>query len=296
MSKKVLSVFTALIVLLSLFISLNPVSAGGQTKYVTASVLNVRSGPSTGNKVITTVKKNQAVTVTGTSGSWNKIAANGKTGWVSSKYLTSSAPSAPKPTGNLADRLKTVGANKQLILVTTNGYTTSVADIRTFEKDSKGKWVQKMSVRGYVGKKGIGKGKEGDAKTPTGKYTISTTFGQKGNPGTKMPYRKITSDDVWVDDPKSKLYNTWQSRRKTQGQWKSAENMNHRLYINGFVIDYNTARVPGAGSAIFFHVGSSYTLGCVATAESNVVSIMKWLNPSKKPVIIMTATQDLNRW
>ncbi|WP_409291973.1 SH3 domain-containing protein [Peribacillus sp. SCS-37] len=293
MSKKILAILTAMVILFSMFVSLNPVSAGGETKYVTASALNVRSGPSTEHKVIAVIKMNQAVVVSGTSGYWKKITVRGKTGWASGKYLASTAP---KSAGNLADRLKTVGANKQLILVTTNGYTTTAAGIKTFEKDSKGKWVQKMSVRGYVGKKGIGKGKEGDAKTPAGKYTISTTFGQKGNPGTKMPFRKITSDDVWVDDSNSKLYNTWQSRRKTQGQWKSAENMNHRLYTNGFVIDYNTARVPGAGSAIFFHVGSSYTLGCVATAESNVVSVMKWLDPSKKPVIIMTAAQDLNKY
>jgi L,D-peptidoglycan transpeptidase YkuD (ErfK/YbiS/YcfS/YnhG family) len=297
MSKKMQTVLTALIVLFSMFVSLNAVSAASQTKYVTASVLNVRSGPSTGYKVVTTVKKNQAVSVSQTKGSWSKVSVNNKTGWVSSKYLTTKKPVvATKPPKNLASGLKTVGKNKQLILVTTNGSATSSAEIRTFEKDAKGEWVQKLVGRGYVGKKGIGKGKEGDAKTPAGKYTIGTAFGQKGNPGTKMPFRNITNDDVWVDDSNSKLYNTWQSRSKTKGQWKSAENMNHKLYTYGFVINYNTKRTPGAGSAIFFHVGSSYTLGCVATAKSNVVSVLKWLDPAKNPVIIMTPTQDLSKY
>lgn len=111
-----------------------------------------------------------------------------------------------------------------------------------------------------------------------------------------MPYRKITNDDVWVDDPESPLYNTWQSKKKTQGQWKSAEKMTHRLYTYGFVINYNIERIPHKGSAIFFHVGNMPTLGCVATSQSNCISILKWLNPSKKPVIIMTPSNKLNNY
>ena len=103
--------------------------------------------------------------------------------------------------------------NKQVILVTTKGYNTYHAKIQTFEKDSKGNWKRKLNVKGYIGKNGFAKSKrEGDGKTPTGKYTIGTAFGQKGNPGTKLPYKRATSNDVWVDDPNSKYYNTWQEK------------------------------------------------------------------------------------
>ena len=70
----------------------------------------------------------------------------------------------------------------------------------------------------------------------------------------------------------------------------SAENMYIPQYNYGFVINYNTAnRIPGKGSAIFFHVWSGPgqgTAGCTATAQNNVISILNWLNPSKNPVII----------
>ena len=297
MLKKVFTIITMLFIILSGLLTVSHrAEAASKTKYVTASVLNVRSGPSTNYKIVTTVKKDQAVVVSQEKGSWSKTTVNKKTGWVSNKYLTTKKPASSKSSSNLAQGLKTVGSNKQLILVTTNGTTTSSAEIRTFEKDSKGKWIQKLSIKGFVGKTGVGKTKEGESKTPVGKYTIGTAFGQKGNPGTKLPFRNITNDDVWVDDPKSKLYNTWQSKKKTKGQWKSAENMNHRLYTYGFVINYNTERTPGKGSAIFFHVGDSYTLGCVATSEANVKSILKWLDPAKKPVIIITSTQDLKKY
>lgn len=269
-------------------------TAAAKTMYVTASALNVRSGPGTKYKVVTVIKKGQSVKVTQTKNSWDKVAAGAKTGWASGKYLTTKKPAAPK---NLAEGLKTVGNNKQLILVTSSGYNTSSASIRTFEKNSKGKWVPVLTTTGHIGKYGFTKDmKEGGKKSPIGKFTIGTAFGREGNPGTKLAFRKITSDDVWVDDPTSPLYNTWQSKKKTKGQWKSAENMNIPAYTYGFVINYNTKRVPYKGSAIFFHIGSSYTLGCTATSETNVVKILKWLDPAQKPVIIQTPIKELNNF
>ncbi len=77
---------------------------------------------------------------------------------------------------------------------------------------------------------------------------------------------------------------------------EKAENMKIGAYANGFVINYNTQRTPGKGSAIFFHIGNSYTLGCTATSEANVVKIMKWLDPAKNPVIIQTPTQNISNY
>jgi len=273
---------------------LKKVQAISVTTYYTTSALNMRAGASANHKVITTIPKGKAVTYVSKSGSWYKVKYGSKTGYVSSKYLTSTKPAAPK---NYAEGLKTVGSNKQLILVTTNGTSTSNATIQTYEKDSKGKWKLVLSVPGYVGKYGLTSNmSEGGKKSPQGKYSIGQAFGTQSNPGTKLSYRKITSDDVWVDDSKSKLYNTWQSRKKTAGQWKSAENMNVAAYKYGFVINYNTKRVPGKGSAIFFHISSSYTLGCTGTSEANVLKIMRWLDPKKNPVIIQTPIKELSKY
>ncbi|WP_160725111.1 SH3 domain-containing protein [Bacillus sp. USDA818B3_A] len=291
MLKKGFAIFVAMFVLFSGLLVVKPVQAASSvTKYVTATALNIRTGPGTTYKIVTTVKQNQAVTVSQTNGSWDKVTVAGKTGWASNQYLT---------TKNLAERLKTVGSNKQLILVTSNGYNTSYAEIRTFERNPLGKWVPVLTTTGHIGKYGFASAanmREGGKKSPTGKYSIGTAFGRNINPGTKMPYRKITSDDVWVDDPTSKLYNTWQSRSRTQGQWKSAENMNIAAYTYGFVINYNTQRTPYKGSAIFFHIGSGYTLGCTATSQTNVVKILKWLDSKKNPVIIQTPIQELNKY
>ena len=54
---------------------------------VTSTTLNVRSGPSTSDNVIGTLKINSTVEILGKSNSWYKIDYNGKQGYVSSSYL-----------------------------------------------------------------------------------------------------------------------------------------------------------------------------------------------------------------
>ncbi|WP_308334675.1 MULTISPECIES: SH3 domain-containing protein [Priestia] len=266
--------------------------AESTTYTVTASTLNVRSGAGTSYASIGSVTKGQKLSVVSKSGSWYKINYNGRTGYVSSDYVQASATASPKL---VVDSFKTLGNAQQVILVTADNYDTKSAKIQTFEKVD-GKWKQVLAANGVLGQKGFALSKkEGDMESPTGKYTIGTAFGRYENPGTKLPYRKITANDVWVDDSKSSLYNTWQ-QKPANGRWTSAENMDIPAYDYGFVINYNESRTPGNGSAIFFHVGTNYTAGCTATSKEQVVSILKWLNPEKNPVIIQSPVSELDKY
>ncbi|WP_440602971.1 GW domain-containing glycosaminoglycan-binding protein [Bacillus sp. GB_SG_008] len=220
---------------------------------------------------------------------WYQIEQNGRTGWLDSRAVSLGGIT-------LADSFHTVDDNNQLIVVTTNGYGTNLARIRTFERVN-GAWKQLLDINGHIGRDGFAsKMSENVVQSPRGKYSIGTAFGRYGNPGTKLPFRQITPDDVWVDDSKSALYNTWQSRSATQGQWNSAEKMDIPAYNYGFVINYNTDRIPGAGSAIFFHVSDMYTNGCTGTDQQDVISILKWLDPAKNPVIIQSPESELGNY
>ncbi|PEE42354.1 enterotoxin EntFM [Bacillus pseudomycoides] len=55
---------------------------------VTADVLNVRTGPGTGNDIISKVQEGQVLQVTGEENGWFKVNVNGKTGYVSSDFVT----------------------------------------------------------------------------------------------------------------------------------------------------------------------------------------------------------------
>jgi L,D-peptidoglycan transpeptidase YkuD (ErfK/YbiS/YcfS/YnhG family) len=268
----------------SLFISVNTGSDASSTGtyQVKASLLNVRIGPTLHDRTLGTLKNKQLIQVKSIVKGWASFTYQKKTAYVSSKYLERVTSSM------IANEFKTIGKNQQLILVTTPTRGMSQATVQTFDKQSNGKWIQRLNISGIIGQKGfVSNFNEGSRGTPTGKYTITEAFGRKANPGTKLKYLKLTNDSVWVDNPKSRYYNTLQSIKKTHEQ---SEKMYIPQYDYGFVIDYNTKRIPGKGSAIFFHIQKgNYTLGCTAVSEQNVVKILKWLDPNKHPVIIETS-------
>lgn len=267
-------------------------------KYKTTSSLNVRTGNGTKYKKVGSLKKGKTITVNAKRGNWYRFNYNGKNRYVSGKYLKKHTTKKSNSSTAVVEKMKKLkNSNKQVILVTTKGYNTHHARIQTFEKNSKDKWKRVHNYKGYIGKNGFTNNKrEGDGKSPTGKYTIGDAFGYKGNPGTKLKFRHSTSNDVWVDDPKSKYYNTWQKKNRSGKDWNSAESMMHRLYTHGFIIDYNTSQTPYKGSAIFMHVGKSYTAGCIATDQSNLINIMRWIDPKKNPVIIQTPESGLYKY
>ena len=59
-----------------------------QTKYVNATILNVRSGPSTTYSIIDTLKQNDEVKVISIEDGWAKIKHNDEIGYVSAEYLS----------------------------------------------------------------------------------------------------------------------------------------------------------------------------------------------------------------
>jgi L,D-peptidoglycan transpeptidase YkuD (ErfK/YbiS/YcfS/YnhG family) len=63
------------------------------------------------------------------------------------------------------------------------------------------------------------------------------------------------------------------------------------LYKYGIVVEYNMNPViKGHGSAIFFHLwrgNEKPTEGCVALSEEDLVTILRWLNPASRPLVVM---------
>ena len=75
------------------------------TKYVNASSLNFRSGPSTTYSVIGKLSSGDKVEVISTSNGWSKIKYNGQTGYVSSQYLSSTASDSSTSTSSSASKV-----------------------------------------------------------------------------------------------------------------------------------------------------------------------------------------------
>jgi L,D-peptidoglycan transpeptidase YkuD (ErfK/YbiS/YcfS/YnhG family) len=112
-----------------------------------------------------------------------------------------------------------------------------------------------------------------------------------------MPYRQATKDDVWVDDVNAPDYNSWQKRGETKASSFEEMRRNDHYYRLGAVIGYNRQpAVKGHGSAIFLHVwrgDGKPTSGCVAIDEQELAGIIGWLDPAKRPMILMGIRSDL---
>lgn len=129
------------------------VHAASKTMYVKASALNMRSGPGTKYKTITTVKKNQSVTLTQQKGSWGKVKANKKTGWVSMSYLTSKKPVTSKTmyiTGNTPLKASAKSSAKTLVNTKSGGtitvYSTTSGSYYKAKVSNKTGWILKSKV------------------------------------------------------------------------------------------------------------------------------------------------------
>jgi SH3-like domain-containing protein len=153
--KKFIKVLLTIVLSFSVlwFLPYHQAEAATKTMYVTASVLNVRQSPDTQSKVVTTVKKDVAVSVSQTRGSWSQVNVNNKIGWVSSQYLTSQKPETSKVmyvTANATLNSSASSKGKTLATLTAGAtitkYSTSSGDYWKATSSSKTGWILKSKV------------------------------------------------------------------------------------------------------------------------------------------------------
>ena len=198
----------------------------------------------------------------------------------------------------IAHHTAQIGESEQLIFATNKDSTSSLVTIHAVERNN-GVWqIVFPSFTGSIGEKGfaaIDDKREGDGKSPSGVFPLGIAFGYDPSVATKMPYRQATEDDFWVDDVNSEDYNKWVKGEPNAASWEKMRRDDDQ-YKYGVVIEYNMHPiVKGKGSAIFLHVwkGGESTLGCVSMPEEMVLKILGWLDPAKKPLIIMGTESEL---
>jgi len=185
-------------------------------------------------------------------------------------------------------------AASHLILVRNDGPLPHNSTLFAFERN-RGTWTLLLGpVPAMTGRNGFappGEKREGDGRTPVGAYLLGFVFGYPSGIDSAMPYHPMTSEDVWVDDPDSPDYNRLRKRRETAARSFEDMVLTDDRYKYGIVIKYNTDPViPGRGSAIFLHVwknDTTPTAGCVAISEENILKLIHWLDPAKKPLIVI---------
>lgn len=184
------------------------------------------------------------------------------------------------------------GETRQAVVVDRDDAGSGMA-MRLHERHDAGWRPVGKSIPVVVGRNGlapVGEKREGDGRTPSGIFPLERGFGY-GALETRMPYVVLTPEMIWIDDPRSGRYNQLADKKDGAGFSFEIMRRSDDLYKYGVVLEYNTRPVvPGAGSAIFFHVWSgpaSTTAGCVAMAEDEMVRLLTWLDPSRKPLAVI---------
>ncbi len=216
----------------------------------------------------------------------------------------------------LAGASNPLETSRQCLVVVAKHWDAPTGVLRAFERtEAGGVWKTRGGVSPVVlGKKGLGWGlglvsaggaeplkKEGDNKVPAGVFRLGPAFGYAPADAArwiKLKYVPLTGETEGIDDPASRYYNQLVERsRVAQVDWRSSEQMRRKddLYKWGMVVDHNHAAVPGAGSCIFIHIWrnpSAATVGCTAMPETDLVNLLKWLDPSADPILIQMPQQD----
>jgi L,D-peptidoglycan transpeptidase YkuD (ErfK/YbiS/YcfS/YnhG family) len=208
----------------------------------------------------------------------------------------------------------------QLIVVTTSGWTAVEGRLQRYERASAHAAWHPIGrpIPIVVGKNGLGWGigiiaadsphvrvadepvkREGDGKSPAGVFALGTAFGYASQPlpGLKLPYLTLTPSIECVDDVHSKHYNQVLDRSTVAPDWNSSEHMRNtgESYRWGIVVDHNgtvagrNAPVPGGGSCVFLHIWHSYeqgTAGCTAMAQTDLETLLTWLDPERNPLLV----------
>ena len=140
----------------------------------------------------------------------------------------------------------------------------------------------KLRLPCRIGKAGaipMSDGREGDAKTPLGDYTLRFGFYRADRlekPKSGLNFRALSQDDGWCDAPDDPAYN-----RYIRLPYPSSHEELWRddgAYDIILVLSHNDSPpIPNHGSAVFIHIAQPddrKTLGCVALAPEDMVQIL----------------------
>lgn len=276
-----------------------------QTRTVTTDGLNVRSGPSTSNAIVGSLGLGDTIKGYPYDASWFKITEGTYAGrYVSLSYTKlatgDTTTPLPAPSGTYAPGTTISPSVSQQVIVSTSTSDSSGTNV-WYEWDGSS-WIKKGSAGatyGYNGLRSASTRVEGDGTTPSGTFGFVMEFGTS-NINTKMPFKIVDTCAYWDSYGPSSTYNRYYSKCDGPKNGSSVYLMKYvtntyRQYEHAAVIDFNYAspiRPPaqGSGSGVMLHYEPAgvNTTGCVGvTDRTALLSILKWLDASKNPKVVV---------
>ena len=208
----------------------------------------------------------------------------------------------------------------QLLMAVAPDWNSMRGEMRIYERERGGEWRPRGgTIPVLFGKSGLAWGsglagqdesglrkRERDGRAPAGVFRIGQiyTYDAQLPSGSDYPFHQVSEADVWSDDPRSPNYN----RHIVIDPKNPPDNFSHeRMRPGDFAyrwlieIRHNSdPPVPGAGSAIFFHIRRGVarpTTGCTTMAETDLARIIKWLRNAGHPCYaLLPASEFREKW
>lgn len=212
----------------------------------------------------------------------------------------------------------------QLVLAIAPKASSWKGKLYRFQREPGGPWKREAKpIECYFGRNGLAWGiglhpsqkgtskREGDWKTPSGRFKIGTVLGNfsalpDGNKG--WPYHAKTPNDAWVGDSKvpdwyNRMYTHKPGAPKPKWFEKEKFNLGSDTYKWLVLVEHNYPEAtPYKGSAIFFHQrritsdGSPKpTAGCTSMKPGHLQEFMRWLDPQAGAEYVVLTRADYQR-
>lgn len=196
----------------------------------------------------------------------------------------------PRHVRDTLDGIAPSGGSSQILYVDPGTPSVPQATLYPVQRSIFGWSLALPPIPANVGRNGVAppfEKREGDGRTPSGIFRLSSAFGSEREFKGRIPYRQVDTQDLWVDDVHSPDYNRWASRRETRANSFEELLRPDPLYKYALVAEYNTEpAVRDLGSAIFVHLErgeGAATAGCVSLPEQKLLQVMEWLDPELQP-------------
>jgi L,D-peptidoglycan transpeptidase YkuD (ErfK/YbiS/YcfS/YnhG family) len=209
----------------------------------------------------------------------------------------------------------------QLIVGISPNWDSMRGRLQLFERKPGAAWTPVApAVPVLFGKSGLawGSGLEGqkeaglrkserDGRAPAGVFRMGKiyTYDAQLPAGADYPFHQVTTADAWSDDVTSPNYNRFVTIPDPANPppWFAKQKMRHNDFAYRWLVEIrhnSDPPVPGAGSAIFFHIRRGVdrpTAGCTTMAEPDLVRLITWMRAPRHPCyVILPASEYDRKW
>lgn len=181
---------------------------------------------------------------------------------------------------------------RQAVVVTGQGPDSSSSTVVLYERDDSGGWspapLAGSGWPAHNGRRGwTDHHTMGDLRSPVGIYGLTGAGGLLEDPGTRLPYDR---------GPAFTIGGTGSLGEPLAGSFDYVVAIDYNREPGTSPLDRTRPLGEERGGGIWLHVDhNGPTEGCVSLAKPQMSELLRWLDPERRPVVVMGDADSLRR-